>query len=275
MIRSKILQITDARIVKKNQILWTSAEGDNPGGSIKDHMVYEQLQKLFQQDLLKKNDWVSEVSAGSTALSLAYYAKQFQLKCHLFVPDHLPREKIDHLRSYGATLHLNPTKDCYQRHDEFLKANPDTYFFNQLWDQTKQIHYQPLAKTFLKKMESVDVVIGAVGTGHSLKGIANSFPNALLLTAEPLPPESCLGVRNIEAERYGESDPCRLSDFDKRIIVPKINFFPDDLIETSAGRLRICESFRMVIGALLQNDAFSASESILMVGAQNHFQFAK
>jgi len=217
-----------------------------------------------------------EVSRGSTALSLAYYSKQFELNCHLFVPENLPAEKKQQLEILGAHVHALKVEGIYDVHDEFLKKHPQCFFFNQLFDETKARHYKKLGQSFSEKPRSAfDIVIGAVGTGHSLKGVAAAHTTAVLCSAEPKPTEPCAGVRNIQNERYGEKDPCVVKNFQRRIVVDVKNFFPDSVVNTDHGQLKICESFRLVLGAILTLPASDAPRAVLAVGAQNYFSVAK
>lgn len=254
-----------------NLEVFTSAEGNNPGGSVKDHMVYHELLELLKAGSLKTNDWVSEVSSGSTALSLAYYSKKFELSCHLFVPLQMPEEKKRQLESYGARIHCYATDVIYQKHAEFLKAHPKTNFFNQLWDEKKVRHYKVLGQHFLNQCGPFDIVMGAVGTGHSLKGVAQVNSSAQVYTAEPEPGDVCSGVRNISHDRYGDEDPCRPEQFSHRIILNKKNYFPNETVETDQGRLKISESFRLVLGSINTLKQFTAPRRILALGAQNFF----
>lgn len=275
MIKTKIFEINDSLIHQTGHKVFTSAEGDNPGGSIKDHMVFNELTELLRLGKLKKTDWISEISSGSTALSLAHYAKHFELSCHLFVPKDMAPEKIKQLESYGAKVHQCNVETIYQDHNNFLTEHPRTVFFNQFFDEKKIRHYKKLGAFFSQQVGPFDLVIGAVGTGHSLKGIAGANSEALLYSAEPAPSEKCLGVRNIEVENYGPQDPCHVNNFQHRVIVNQKNYFPKDIVDTTGGRLRICESFRLVLGAIQVLPVSKSSRSILALGAQNHFLIYK
>ena len=80
MIQTNLVQLIDRRIrLSRDVQLWTSLEGENPGGSIKDRMVLPELLQLKTKGINN----ISEISAGSTALSLAFYSQKFGLKCEL------------------------------------------------------------------------------------------------------------------------------------------------------------------------------------------------
>lgn len=251
MILSEIVRITDPRIADPSFELFTSLEGDNPGGSIKDHLVEGELTELRGKGLLAEGATVSEVSAGSTALSLAKWAPRFQLKCDLFVPEGTDPERIRALESAGANVMLAPMETIYAEHEKH-RAWHKTYFFNQLWDGTKERHYHSLGRRIRDERGSFPLALGAVGTGHSLKGVGHGLNAADVMTAEPLAPLRIAGIRNILEVRYGDQDPCAERDFSRRLLVGPSELFEDKKISTSRGPVLIGQSFQLVLGAYLK-----------------------
>ncbi len=277
MIKTQIVQIIDQKISHPGVRLFTSVEGQNPGGSIKDHLVDQELNELIQEGRLRAGSSVSEVSAGSTALSLAYYGRQHGLVIDLFIPTDTLPAKIKQLQTSGAIIHLSPRETIYEIHAEHLQKNGG-FYFNQLWDPTKLRHYKKFGENFENQFGPFCCIVGAVGTGHSLKGVGAAIPTAQLISAEPCAGVRCPGVRNIEAERYGSQDPCREMDFHRRIIVEEREFFQYSELETDAGTLRIGASFRLVLGAvqiLLQERLHESPnhlpQNILAIGADSKF----
>src|SRR5687767_10373902 len=107
MIPIRIVEITEQWLeLKPGQKVFTSLEGENPGGSIKDRMVHGEIQALMRKGLLKPGDAISEVSAGSTAKSMAHYCPLYGVKCVLFVPSSTDPAVLDTLKKNGANLHV-------------------------------------------------------------------------------------------------------------------------------------------------------------------------
>jgi cysteine synthase len=251
MIKTQIVEITDQKIGHEGVRIFTSVEGQNLGGSIKDHLVYHELDELVRSGHLQAGDSISEVSAGSTALSLAYYGKAHGLIVDLFIPTDTAPEKISQLQTSGAIIHLAPRETIYEIHAEYLQKHGG-FYFNQLWDSTKMRHYANFGQNFENQIGPIDIILGAVGTGHSLKGVGN-----------------------IESERYGPKDPCHAQDFHQRMIIDQHEFFQDSKLETDAGTLLISTSFRLVLGAvqkLLKQSASPLPQKLLAIGADNKIQ---
>ena len=273
MIKTDIVEIKTEGLLDEafsSVRIFTTVEGENPGGSIKDHMVEGELQFLLQQKTIKLGSLISEVSAGSTAVSLAYYGKQYGLKCHLFLPQETPLETQNKLKSLGANLHLAEAKLLYKLHDEFCKES-GSYAFNQLFDKQKSRHYHALGKFIQSELKKIDLVIGSVGTGHSIKGIAKAIKNAKVFSAEPVSPLQIKGVRNIEVDRYGEHDPCSIQDFDQRIFVAENECPQIKTLETLTRSIAIGPSFNLVLGALKKLSYGKKFPIILALGANNRY----
>lgn len=269
MISTNIVEITDSLFTQAEVRLITSCEGNNPGGSIKDHMVYNVLAEKLQRGELQSGSSVSEVSSGSTALSLAYYCRHFDLRCHLFVPTTISENILRKINDLKANVHTVSAETAYTAHEEFLIQHPQCFYFNQLFDSTKQVHYHKLGEKFKKEIGHFDLIIGAVGTGHSLKGVSSAIEAERLFSAEPIAQENCPGVRNLDVTRFGLQDSCRPENFDERILIAQKNFFVSNKIHTNKGTLSISESFRLVLGAVQEILPTVKKKTILALGAQN------
>ncbi|AGH94552.1 pyridoxal-phosphate dependent enzyme [Pseudobdellovibrio exovorus] len=253
MIRTLLVRIQDERLSEslKSRQLWTTLEGENPSGSIKDRMVLPELLQALKSGSLRVGDCVSEISAGSTALSLAHYCQHLNLKCHLFVPNSIAEPLKEKLTSLKATLTLCDPQTAYQEYEDFLKANK-LFAFQQMQRASLRSHYKTWAQEHLlhKIQPTLDAVIGAVGTGHSLLGISEALqPHEGAISAEPISSEKTDGVRNIKETRFGANDPCPLNFINKRYEISQTDFFPHHQIMTNVGLITISDSFRMTLAA--------------------------
>lgn len=268
MISTHIVRLTDSKVVSEGRQVFTTREGLNPGGSIKDHMVYGELSDWLKKGVVKAGDRVSEVTSGSTGFSLAYYAQYFGLTCDLFLPLEFPLKLQEQLIHMGAHLHLVPREEAYEQHEFFCK-NSGSRAFNQLYDSAKSRHYQTWGESIQRQIGNIDCVMGAIGTGHSLKGVAKAFPEAVCISVEP--EEGCFisGIRNISTERYGLCDTCNISDFYKRIVLAPSEFFNKEQVITCGGLIHVGDTFKLVLGALkFLNDDWKF-DRILAIGANN------
>lgn len=233
---------------------WTTLEGENPGGSIKDRMVLPELERALKTGELRPGDTVSEISAGSTALSLAYHAARLGLGCRLFIPDGTPAEARQKLTALGAQLTLCNPETAYQRYDEFL-LHGGCWPLHQMKNPRLRDHYRRWLRQCREETphfpRDTGLVVGAVGTGHSLLGAADAL-NVPCWAAEPRPGEPVMGVRNLTQLNFGPEDPCDLSLLQHRREIGRGDYFPDGDILSDLGPLQVSDSFRLALGAALQ-----------------------
>jgi cysteine synthase len=264
-----VIEITDSRFLplKKGVEVITTLEGENPGGSIKDRMVFGELSELIKNGALVPGDSIAEISAGSTALSLAHYCRKFNLKCVLFVPTTIDKTILSSLESLGAEIHKVQVAGAYEKFDEYtLKRKIKR--FDQLGNHYLRRHYQSLGEEF-RKMHNVTAIVSAIGTGHSLFGAAKAFDkNTQLFSAEPVTPGKVSGIRNLRKESFGEKDPCDPALL-TRIELQDDEFFPDNKIETDHGLVQISDSFRVVLGAIEKLSQNQWRGSVFALGSSN------
>lgn len=269
MITTTFVRIIDSRFqpVTRGHEVLTSLEGENPGKSIKDRIVFGELSEWIHQGKLKPGDSVAEISAGSTAFSLAYYCQAFGLKCSLFVPTTLQPELIKKLEALGAQLHLVDPQSAYEKFDDFIRET-GIRKLDQFGNSSLRRHYHSMAFA-LNRIAKINVLIGAVGTGHSLVGMSQEMaPSVQLFSAEPTKPGAVSGIRNLRLESFGEKDPCDSSQF-QRIEIGEEDFFPYSKIQTDHGWIEISDSFRVVLGAIEKLSENQLPMSIFAVGAKN------
>lgn len=275
MIRTLLVRIQDENLPEalRNRELWTTLEGENPSGSIKDRMVLPELLQTLKSRTIKAGDCISEISSGSTALSLAHFCQHLNLKCHLFVPDSLPAHLKEKLISLKATLTLCNPATAYQEYEIFLQQNKG-FAFQQMQRVGLRKHYKVWALEHLHEnmRSSVDAVVGAVGTGHSLLGITEALqPRYGAVSAEPVEDEKTDGVRNTKTTRFGEKDPCSLNLINKRYEIPQSQFFTQPQIMTNVGLISISDSFRLTLAAAQKFcEENSSAKRLFLVSSHAH-----
>lgn len=264
-----VVELTEPRLTASGARLFTSLEGENPSGSIKDRMVRAELEALMTAGALRPGDRVSEVSAGSTARALAHHCQELGLRCDLFVPDVLPESETEAFEQRGATVHRGSRETGYALYAEFC-ARERPHRFDQLSDTTLSRHYRSLGAGVSARVGPLDAVIGAVGTGHSLLGTAEGMtPRPFVVTAEPAEPYAVMGLRNVELERFGPDDPCTVDLFDTRTVVSADEraTWPDGAVATDHGEVAGGASFAVVLSAAARLVAERRLERVFLVGA--------
>ena len=247
MIPTTLVRITDNRILLgMGHQLWTTLEGENPGGSIKDRMVKPELLELKSRGIT----YISEISAGSTALSLAFYTQEFGLKCQLFVPDNIDKNLKEKLIHCGAQLVECDPKKAYEEYEVYCQSS-NNWRFGQMQKKELRLHYKKWAENALGlNLPCLDLVIGSVGTGHSLLGVKLALnPKFGCVVAEPKFDQPVSGIRNLTHQNFGQSDSCEQELIEHRLEIDKTQFYVGHHIESDHGIISISDSFRLTLGA--------------------------
>lgn len=268
-----LVRLTDSKLnaVRNGHEIWTTLEGENPGGSLKDRMVIAELEHALKDGRLGPGDTVAEISAGSTALSIAVHSRRLGLKCALFLPKDTSTELKQELETLEAELHFcEPTLAAYQEFDEFCATRP-VWRFDQMRRPELKNHYAAWARTEIApQFNSIDYVVAAVGTGLSLFGIRDGLmPQRGALSAEPREPRLIHGIRNLEKENFGPQDLCQINQIEKRIVLSAKEFFQTNYVETDHGPIYISDSFRVVLGAVERIASLNAKLTLFAVGSHN------
>ncbi len=264
-----VVEVTDSRVARPGARLYTTLEGENPSGSIKDRMVIAELDALMAAGTLAPGGRVSEVSAGSTARSLARRCGELGLQLDLFVPDTVPEEATAVLEDMGATVHRGSREEGYALYQQFCEEYPN-HAFNQMFDHSLLRHYSPLGEAVSARAGTIDFAVGSVGTGHSLLGAAaGAGSSTRAVSAEPAEPEAILGIRNVELERFGPHDSCTPEMFQQRVVLGAAEREDFGRVETDQGEIEIGPSFALVLSAATRLLDDGLSGNVFLVGAEN------
>jgi len=265
LIPTRTVRITDERLGYFHRF-WTSLEGENPSGSIKDRMVEPEL--LLQKS---QSGAVSEISAGSTALSISFYALKYKMECHLFVPKGIDSFIKRQLLKRGASLTECDPATAYASYNEYLKKSGNKIWsFGQMARRELSHHYKRWAEVELEpQLPPFDYVVGSIGTGHSLTGVTQGLrPREGSISIEPEAGTQINGVRNVKLQNFGQEDPFDPAYFSSRIETDCRGAFDGSPIETDQGPISVSDSFKLVLEGLLKlNDRWKEPKNIFIVGS--------
>jgi cysteine synthase len=181
-----------ARIVVK-------LEGANPTGNMKDRMAKAAIEAAEADGRLRPGNTVVEYTGGSTGASLALVcaAKQYPIK--IITSDAFSEEKTRTTQALGAQIILVPS-DNRRITAELITAmidaarklsrEPGHWWFDQLNNPDAAAGYASMGEEIWQQTAgSVDAYVQAVGTAHSLNGVARVLrahnPNLQVVAAEP------------------------------------------------------------------------------------------
>lgn len=205
MIHPNVLScIGNTPIVQLNRVgdgcparLYAKLEFMNPGGSVKDRIGYALIEDAEKRGLLKPGGTIVEATSGNTGVGLAIAANVKDYRCVFVMPDKMAREKIDTLRSFGATVVITPTgvdatdpRSHYSVGRKIAETTPGAYLTSQ-YDNlaNRDIHYRKTGPEVLAQMPGIDVLVAGMGTGGTMSGtgkfLKEKKPGVKLVCADP------------------------------------------------------------------------------------------
>ncbi|MFH1724897.1 MAG: cystathionine beta-synthase [Elusimicrobiota bacterium] len=177
--------------------LFLKLENQNPGGSIKDRIGKAMIEAAEADGRLKPGGTIVEATAGNTGLGLALVAAQKGYRLILVVPDKMAREKIFHLKAFGAEVRMtrsDVTKghpEYYQEIAERIAAETGAFYVNQFANPANPAaHETTTAPEIWEQMgREIDAVVCGVGSGGTLTGLSRFFagadPRVEMVLADP------------------------------------------------------------------------------------------
>ncbi len=160
-------------------------EGENPTGSMKDRMALAMIEAAEKDGRLKPGGRVIEYTGGSTGVSLSLVCSVKGYPLDLVTSDAFSSEKRSHMVALGADLTI--IKSVSGRMDEALtrsmieaarqiQEEKGGFLTDQLKNEDVLSRYHDMGDEIWQQTEGkVDAFVQGVGTGGSLRGIAESL----------------------------------------------------------------------------------------------------
>ena len=157
-------------------------EFQNPLGSVKDRIGLAMVEAAEQAGLIRPGDSVLvEPTSGNTGLALAFVAAARGYKLVVVMPDGASTERQKMMKLLGATLELTPAKrgmaGAIERAEQIVAATPGAWMPRQFDNPANPaVHAATTAEEIWQDTAGeVDAVVGGVGTGGTLTGIARAL----------------------------------------------------------------------------------------------------
>lgn len=171
------------------------AEAFNPGGSVKDRIAKNMLEKAEKQGKLKKGTTIIEATSGNTGIGLAMAAAQKGYPIIIVMPDTMSVERRNLLKAYSAKLVLTPgaqgMKGAIAKAGELAEEIGDVFIPSQFENPANpEIHYLTTGPEIWKDTDGkVDIFVAGVGTGGTLSGagkyLKEKNPEIKVVAVEP------------------------------------------------------------------------------------------
>ena len=171
-------------------------ESLNPGGSIKDRICLNMINKAEEEGLINpKTTTIIEPTSGNTGIGLALICAAKGYKLILAMPEDMSEERRMMLTAYGAKVVLTPKEDQMQgsidKCKELLDEIKDSFSPKQFDNKNNpEVHKKTTAIEILEQIDSkLDAFVAGVGTGGTISGVGtvlkSNFPEIRIVAVEP------------------------------------------------------------------------------------------
>jgi cysteine synthase len=192
--------------------IWAKLEGFNPGGSAKDRVAKEMIERAEEQGILNKHKTIIEATSGNTGIGLALVSAIKGYKLKIVASKSISPLKKRILEAYGAELILT---DCNQGTDgarrkveEIISENPEKYYHPNQFDNpaNSEAHYKTTALEILNQLEEkIDYFVAGIGTTGTLMGVSKRLkennPKIRIIGVEPIGSNTIPGLKNLRLSR--------------------------------------------------------------------------
>jgi threonine dehydratase len=193
-----------------------------PIGSFKIRGAYNAVRHLTD-DELRSGVWT--VSAGNAAQGVALAARHAGAPCSVMVMDTAPQAKIGAIRRLGATVISATYDECWETVEQHHSSRMTGRFVHPFDDDHFIAGNGTLGLEILEDLPDVDVVVGSVGGGGLLAGVASAMravrPDIQVFAAEPetaAPLDASL--RNGRASRFDAWRPSFVDGAGGKSVLP-------------------------------------------------------
>lgn len=160
---------------------YAKVEAFNPGHSAKDRIALYIIEQAEKKGILKPGDTIIETTSGNTGFSIAMVSVLKGYKCILAVSSKSSKDKIDMLRTMGATVHVCPAhvaaddpRSYYEVAKRIHSEIADSVYINQYFNTLNiDAHYQTTGPEIWEQTNGkITHLVACSGTGGTISGTA-------------------------------------------------------------------------------------------------------
>src|SRR3989304_7956989 len=171
----------------------------NPGGSVKDRIGIEMIEKAEKEGKIKPGGTIVEPTSGNTGVGIAMVATLRGYKTIFVMPDKMSDEKRNLLRAYGAKVVITPTavlaedeRSYYKVSDRLSKEIPGAYKPDQYHNLANILaHYQTTGPEIWEATDGkITHFVCGMGTGGTITGVGKYLkeknPKVRIIGVDPV-----------------------------------------------------------------------------------------
>ena len=160
--------------------LYGKCEFLSPGGSVKDRIGVNMIEKAEAEGRIKPGDTLIEPTSGNTGIGMALTAAVKGYRLIITMPEKMSLEKEVVLNALGAEIVRTPTEAAWDDPESLIgvakKLNeeiPNSHILHQYENPANpNAHYENTAQEIIDDLPDVDMVVMGVGTGGTITGVA-------------------------------------------------------------------------------------------------------
>jgi len=180
------LELPEAPGVSAATEIFLKLETLQPIGSFKIRGAHNAVRQLIDKE---RRDGVWTVSAGNAGQGVALAARHAGIPCAVMVIDTAPRTKVEAIRGLGATIVPATYDECWRTVESHASPLMRGRFIHPFDDDRFIAGNATLGLEILEDLPRVDAIVGAVGGGGLLSGVASAVkalkPDTRIIAAEP------------------------------------------------------------------------------------------
>jgi cysteine synthase A len=177
--------------------IFVKPEYVNPSGSLKDRIALRMIEDAEQKGILKPGYTILESSTGNTGIAISFVGslKGYRVIIYETTPGKIGAEKRKIMRGYGAEVRSLPPEDLAKMRErsvagaevekpgrqlclELERSDPGYWWARQFSNPANFQAHHETGMEILEQMDGkVDIFIASIGTGGTLKGIAEVLKN--------------------------------------------------------------------------------------------------
>jgi threonine dehydratase len=155
-------------------------------GSFKIRGAYNAVRQLTRDE---RSGGVWTVSAGNAGQGVALAARHLGVSCSVLAIETAPRTKIEAMARLGASIVTAPYAECWTAVEQHASPRMRGRFVHPFDDDRFMAGNGTLGLEILDDLPDVDAIVGAIGGGGLLGGVASAVravrPDVQVFAAEP------------------------------------------------------------------------------------------
>lgn len=175
--------------------LFAKLESFNPGGSVKDRVALNMVNRAEEEGSLRPGSVIVEPTSGNTGIGLALVGRCHGYRVILTMPETMSIERRKLLAAYGAEIVLTPGKEgmkgAIDEAKRICEVTTGAVILGQFVNPANpEAHYLTTGPEIWDALEGkVDCFVSGIGTGGTVSGVGRYLkdckPEVQIIGVEP------------------------------------------------------------------------------------------